>query len=182
MPEVKAAGLIIVRKLFAEAGPKAERRFLDSLESTDMAYYRLAVATQWIPVELAARVYRRAAEQLSPGDPAAGLQRIGRRMAEDNLRGVYRVVVKFLTVPYVVGRAGVLWRTYHNRGRARAEQRPQERTVDFFVEEYPDLPEPIRELLIGYLAALAAMTSAGQPRVTRLDDDPGCWRWTIRWQ
>lgn len=181
MAEVKAAGLIIVKKLFSEHGREMENKFLKSLEADELRHYKLAVPTYWLPLETAGRIYLKAVAVLYPQDRKYGLRTIGRRLALDNLQGVYRVLIKFTNVPFLVSRADQLWHTYHKQGHAYAEAVAGQKMVKFCVDGYPELPEHIRELLGGYIEGLAALTAIKVVQVERNDLNPNHWEWFITW-
>jgi hypothetical protein len=182
MPDVKAASLIVIKQLLAEAGPGLEERFLALLTEEELFDYRRAVPTLWVPIEKAVSIFRKAMSILSPEDVDKGLRSLGHKTALDNLSGIYKALMKVATVPFAVSRSSRMWQTYNNKGRAWAEETPGEKKVTFFVADYPELPEGMRELLCGFIEAVGQMTLAHDIVVKKQDNDPQCWRWIIRWK
>ncbi len=182
MPEVKAAGLLMIRQLMAEATPGHQETFLASLTKPELAEYQRAVPTLWVDTDLNAGVMLKAARVLSPKDVNLGLRSLGNMIALDNLNGVYKVFLKVLTVPYVISKSGRMWQTYHSKGRVWAEEAPEGKRVTFYVAEYPEMPLAMREALNGFMEGLAHLTLAKDISVVRHDDDPNCWRWVFRWK
>jgi hypothetical protein len=169
MADVKGAGIFTLRRMFNELGKELELPFLQSLTPDER-----------IETELA--IYLKAVAIMSPQDENAGLRAIGRRMGTDAVNSFYRVIIKFTNVPFIISKAGQLWHAHHKQGIATAEQIPGENRILFHVQDYPTLPERIRELLCGYMEALALLTSIQHAKVYKVDRDPKTWEWVVLWR
>ena len=91
------------------------------------------------------------------------------------------IVLRVVTVQMLVEKTAALWRSFHDQGTARAV-REAHRTLRFEVTGYPDLPERMRETIVGWLGQAVELTGAQNVRVVKFDDDPELWTWTVTWR
>jgi hypothetical protein len=153
---------------------------LAELTPEEQSRYATMVATAWVPVEFATKLYVLAAPLLYPGDPTP-VRHLGRDLADENLRGVYRFVVRFVSVPTLIEKSATLWRTFHEQGTAHCV-RVSDHALRFEVEGYPELPERMRETISGWTARAVELTGAKNVRVVKSDNDPACWTWALNWR
>jgi len=178
MGSYKGMPLVAVRRWLREAG--VEDRCLSALTPEDQALYRGLVATSWVPVESATRIYVAAAPLLFPGDPAP-LRRVGRELAKDNFRGVLRYLMQLMSVEALLGKTALLWKVFHDQGEARAST-TGERRAQLEVVGYPGLPERMRETICGWLAQAIEQTGAGNVSVTKSEGPDGRLLWVATWR
>ena len=177
MPRYKAVPLVLLRSRVRDAG--VEPRVRDALSDDDRAVYDRFVATDWVDQAFADRLYGVATPLVYGSGPMA-LRRFGQEAARADLRGVYRVVVRFMTVPALLERAATLWSKYHDRGIARAE-RQGGNAARLVVEGYPELGENVRESAAGWLAGAFELTGASNVRVVH-EGDGARWIWAATWR
>jgi hypothetical protein len=161
-------------------GPEAEASLLVQLTAEEQKQYQQVVATDWIPIEFITRLFEAAAPVVYPGKQQ-GLRLIGRDLAIDNLRGVYRYVARILTVPFLLEQGATFWRTYHRHGTGHVE-RLEPKHVQFVVEGYPRLPERFRECMCGWIIGAVEVCGGKSAIVKQEGDDPEAWRWDVRWR
>lgn len=174
----KGASLVSLRQMLQIA--LVEERFLEALDDADRDHYRRVTATDWVPVGLAARLYAAAAPLLYPGQ-VHPVRLLGRALARDHLRGIYRFVLRLVTVQFVLDQTGRLWRMYNGRGELLVE-RVHERTVRMALVDYPDYPVAVRESLVGYISGAIELTGAHEVRVVTDDADPMKVTFTASWR
>jgi hypothetical protein len=114
VPRYKAVPLVLLRNRAREAG--VEAALLSTLSESDRTVYERFVATDWVDEAFANRLYG-IATPLVYGGGRMALRRFGQEAARADLGGVYRVVVRFMTVPALADRAATLWSKYHDCGR-----------------------------------------------------------------
>jgi len=180
MAGYKGMALVLLRQWIRAAGPDVERQVLEQLTPEEQIAYASLVATAWVPVELATKLYVVASPLLYPKDPRP-LRQVGRDLARENLGGVFRFVVRVISVAMLVDKTASLWRSFHDRGAARAI-READHMIRFEVTDYPELPERMRETIVGWLAQAIELTGAKNVRVVKSDDDPRTWTWTATWR
>lgn len=180
MAGYKGMALVVTRQWIRAAGSDIEKRVLEALTPEERTTYDSLVATAWVPVEVATALYVAAAPLLYPKDPRP-LRQIGRDLARQNLSGVFRFVVRVISVQMLVEKTASLWRSFHDQGTATAV-READRTLRFEVTGYPDLPERMRETIVGWLGQAVELTGAQNVRVVKIDDDPQRWTWTVTWR
>lgn len=178
--DYKGIGVVFVRQAVRELGPEVEARLLAQLDEDERRVYEEATASAWVPIEIASRCFELAAPLVHPGK-ALALRQIGRDLAFDNMRGVYRVFMRVMTVEFVLSQAARLWGTYHRHGSSRVV-RHGPKDVDFVVTGYPRLPERFRECMCGWIIGTLELVGGKSPTVSKSDDDPNEWHWRIRWQ
>ena len=179
MGNYKGTGVVFMRSLFERHGRAVERQFLSKLTPQEVDIYKQTLEFHWIPIEVITRFFELAAPLLYPGDPT-GLRRIGREMARDHLQGVYRIVLRVVTIEYIIEKAARLWRTYHQSGTTRME-RSGPHLLYFVVLGYPELPSSFRECTCGYIAGVLELAGAKDIRVIRSNENPNEWRWKLSW-
>ncbi len=178
MPQYKGHALVIVRRWIRAAGPDAERRLLAGLTEDHRNRYLELVATAWVPVDFANELYTAAAPILYPTDPRP-LRRIGAEIARENLGGVLRFVLRVLAVETLVEKTAAVWGRFHDTGTAVTLRR--DRSIELQVTGYPELPERIRETIVGWLAQAVELSGAKHVAVIK-NDDPKRWTWTLTWR
>ena len=101
-------------------------------------------------------------------------------MARDNLRGIYRVLVRVMTVKSLLTRTAKHWRTYHDTGRMWTEE-PNRGHAILLLAEYPELPLSIAWGVAGYTQSAVELAGGRHVQVTGNYDDPNLWRWDVKW-
>ena len=140
MAKYKGVPLVFLRRRVRESGLEPE--VLEALAaggsgSDDVRLWERLTATEWVPVDFAERVYEVAIPLVYATD-AMPFRRFGIESAEDDLRGVYRFLVRLMTVGALIDKTVTLWRTYHDQGRASSE-RLSDRSFRMAVDGYPEL-------------------------------------------
>jgi hypothetical protein len=174
-----AAGLYFIKKRVRAAGVVAEQALLKLLTPEERDCYYKALPVVWIPIEIAAAVYPKAAEVLLPGD-RSGVWKLGRDQAHADLSGIFRALLVVTTVPFALRQASRFWSSYYKDGRAGVENADTD-SVDFYVADYPDLPSKINDVISGYIAGVMERTGARDINVLVDEQDPNKRRWSVTW-
>jgi len=174
--QMKASGIVNTRKLLRELGTAAETAVLEQLAPDDAKIYRETMPINWVPVESVTRILVAAAPVVCAEHPQP-IHELGRRLANIELTGLYKVLIRMTTVDFMISQAAKIWGTYHQQGEALALKSSEHEAV-FTVKNYPELPERYREMLCGYLQGMVELTGAKLIRVKR-DDQPAEWRWIV---
>jgi hypothetical protein len=181
MALIKAAGLIHTRSLLRAKGSATENAVLARLTPQETTAYQDALPITQLSIELATKVASLAAPLLFPGqNQSDALQSLGRVNALNDLKGIYKVLLRFTTTEFAIKQAARLWSTYHNQGQARSFPDGEKRII-FEVAVYPDLPAQFRQLLAGYIIGMAEMTGIRQARISLQEENPQQWRWVVVW-
>jgi hypothetical protein len=178
--DYKGTGVVFVRKALAAAGPAATLAVNDALDADEQALFARTVATDWVPIEFITKLFELAAVAIHPGKVGA-IRLVGRDLAYDNLAGVYRFIVRVLTIPYVMDQSAKLWHTYHRHGRPEVV-RQGPRSVSFVVHDYPRLPERFRECMCGYIVGTLELAGGRDVAVAKYDADPDAWEFRMVWK
>jgi hypothetical protein len=176
-----AAGLYFIKKRVKAAGVVAEQALLKLLTLAERDYYYKALPVVWIPIEIAAEVYPKAAEVLLPGDQS-GVWKLGRDQAHADLSGIFRALLVVTTVPFALRQASRFWTSYYKDGRAGVENLTDECSADFYVADYPDLPSKINDVVSGYIAGVMERAGAHDIKVLVNERDPNKRRWSATWK
>jgi hypothetical protein len=174
----KGASLVSLRQMLQ--GASVEERFLEALGPTDRESYQRLTATDWVPVAFAGRLYATAAPLLYPGQ-VAPVRLLGRDLARDHLRGIYRTMLRLATVQFVADQTGRLWSVYNGRGTVVVD-RVREHTLRMVLHDYPDYPVVVRESLVGYILGAMELTGARDVRVIVDDAEPTRVVFTATWR
>ena len=178
MAEVKATAVCYLKSKLRERGGDAEKTLLARLPPATARDYIEALPLSWLPIESAATIDEQGAPLLFPGHPAP-IRELGHQTAMAGYRGIYRMLLRVTTIPFVLDHAARLWRNHHTEGQISAVLTTA-REVTVTVINYSTLNEPIRELVAGYFTALCCLTGASKAHVKR-DDDPPVWKWIVTW-
>ena len=178
MAEVKAASVCYLKQKIRDLGTNVEGDFLKGLPPQTAQQYLTALPLSWVPIEAAATIYKNGAPVAFPGNPLA-IRQLGHETATTSYTGIYRMLLRVATIPFILERAARLWRNHHTDGDITTEM-GDDHSAMVTVTNYPDLLEPVRELVAGYLTGLCILTGSKAPRVKR-DDRPPTWRWIVTW-
>ncbi len=180
MSDYKGVGVVFVRNALTNAGGDALARVREGLDEEERTAFDRTMATDWVPIELITKLFVLSAPILFPGKPNP-LREVGAELARDNLRGVYRYLVRVMTVPFVIDQAAKLWRSYHKHGSASVVAYG-EHAISLMVQGYPRLPERFRECMCGYIVGTLELAGAKNVAVAKSEDDPNAWEFRIAWK
>ncbi len=180
MSDYKGTGVVFVRKAVEAAGEDAVRRFREALSEEERATLDRTVATDWVSIEFVTKLFEASAPILYPGKPTA-LRLVGQALARDNLQGVYRYLVRVLTIPFVLDQSAKLWHTYHRRGEPEL-LREGSHACTFVVRRYPRLPERFRECMCGYILETIGLAGGRDALVAKNDEDAEAWAFRCSWK
>jgi len=173
----RAATLILLRKLLKKRGRAHELVFHRMLIPETAEIYQTVEQIKWIPAAQAAEILLTAAQVLYPRDPQA-FRKLGQEEARDNLRGMFKKRSNIVTPTMVLYRVAGIWRSYHDQGRASVERGAGKQEC-LVVENYPELPEAMREILAGFLQEALEMAGLKNLKVRRQESNPNAWKWFI---
>jgi hypothetical protein len=182
MNKCKGVGPLFCLKMAKDFGK--ETKFLSLLADEDKTALKTCLPISWMPIEFWSRCLCAAANAIS-GDTLTeietGLNKIGKEMAKDNLRGIYAVLARILTIPYLIGQSSKLWAQYHDTGHAWTEQVSLNKAI-FKVADYPDAPKIFLHYNTGYIYGLMEVTKALGVMIDLDETNPHLWQWAIRWK
>jgi hypothetical protein len=181
VPKTKGTGVAWLRDLIKKMGPEAEQTMARSLSSEDFRAYRTAMPISWVPEESATRIFKAAGEILFAGTPSPLIE-VGRGMAKANMTGIYSMLMRVATIPFIMSQASRLWHTYHDTGEAVTEAEPGQKRLTTIVSGFPELPADMRQVLRGYLMGLAELTGAKNTTAVLDESDPNSWKWHCTWE
>jgi hypothetical protein len=178
MAQSKGTNIVTVRKLVDAAG--AEPRVLAALRSDDVDIYRTTQAMSWVDIHAVARIFDAVAVALFPDD-ARRLRRLGRSIAEDNMRGMYRLILRVVSIPFAIGQSARIWSTYNDTGQVRVEREDGQPRLRLQVSDYPDFPDSALEETAGYVEGLALLCGARSADVQSWREGDRTVGWTVQW-
>ncbi|MCD4813134.1 hypothetical protein K8S19_05525 [bacterium] len=178
--KVKGSGISFILKRIKAQGAELEKAFLETLSPTEQTIFQTALPIAWIDLAIASKIYANAAVVLHPHHPKGVLQ-IAREVAISDMTGIYKVLLRFATIPMIMEKASQLWSVNHSRGRARVEKDPRRNAGDFIVEDYPGLSPVYRDVTTGYIQGVLELSHKQNIRVLLDGKDPARWRWMVSW-
>jgi hypothetical protein len=153
----KGTNVASVRRLLQETAQEAT--VVGQLSPEEAALYRTTLALGWISIDFVARLFELAAPALFPREPRP-LRQLGRTLAHDNLNRIYRALLRVVSIPYAIERAGVLWSTYNDTGEVTVAGRASDERLRLTVTKYEAFPEPTLEETAGYIEGIALLCGA----------------------
>jgi hypothetical protein len=181
MATTKAAGVMFLRKLLAAQGEKAERAFFAALKPAEVKLFQTALPVTRLELAPVAHFYQAATDVLYPG-ASDGLWQIGHAMAKDNLSGIYKFLIMFATVPYLVKQVASIWNTYYDTGKTHAELAKDQKASTVCVDDFPALPAELRTLTTGFIHGTVEFTNVKGIQVTLDESNPNSWKWLVKWE
>jgi hypothetical protein len=178
MANSKGTSVVFFRTRWQE-DPGTEEAFRKELSDEAREFYDSVLPIAWVPDQIVSEIEQKAAAVLFP-DSRDGLQQVGRLQAQHDLRGIYRVLLRIITIPMLIKKAASLWSTYHDAGTADVADL-NDKTGTFLVRKHPDLPSTIREVTTGYILGAVELTRAQNVRVVLNEADPNRWAWVVTW-
>jgi hypothetical protein len=151
----KGTEVVSVRSLVRAAGK--EDALVARLGPDEVALYRDTLAVAWVSVDFVARLWELAAAELYVGE-GRPLRQLGRAIIKDNLTGIYRVMLRVVTIPFAIQQSANLWHTYNDTGEVKVE-RTGDRLL-MTVSKYPAFPEAALEECAGCTEGLMLMCGA----------------------
>jgi hypothetical protein len=180
MGEAKAAPVLFLKQEMQRRGEDLTAELMKRLAPEDAQAFEAALAVSWFPIEVITRIITTGVPLLYPGD-RTGLRKFGFELAQDNLTGLYKVLVRMTTVPFLIAQVAKLWNNYHRQGKTWAGHDLNARTAFMVVGEYPELTEGYREHLTGYVHGALSLTRVENVQVTHDARDANAWRWDAEW-
>jgi hypothetical protein len=176
----KGTEIVTLRKIVHARGEPFAASFRDALTPGSRQVFDGVTAMSWVPVEDFSRLLAETAAALFPGEKD-GLQRLGQAIARDNLTGIYKILLKVTTVPFVLTQVSKLWTTYNDTGKARVLQDGRPHRAEIIVEEFPGLPLPLAAETAGFMAGACEVCGGQGVRVEYDSPSPSTHRWTCTW-
>ena len=176
----KGIGICFVRDRVKAHGPDAVEQMAAGLTDEDAKVFKYTLATTWIDIEAATHILRHAALFLYPGEND-GIRTIGYHMAQEHLTGVYRILLRVITVKFALSQTANYWDAYHRIGHAHIEPGDTENSASLVIADYPGLPDAFREMLIGYIHGIMDLAGASNGTVVRRSLPGGRWAWDMTW-
>ena len=181
MAKFKGVGIVFMRKLIRSHPPEVEKQFLAKLSDDEKRLYESTLSASWVTLDLITKYCEIASPLLFPNE-GRGLWEIGRLMALDNLKGIYKVIVRVLSPQTILTQGAKLWASYHEKGRASLRPSEDPRRASYIVEDYPEITAPFLELLRGYVYGALEACGAKDIEVNGKYDNPNHWEWHASWR
>jgi hypothetical protein len=179
MALTKVATVIYIRELLLAKGEKTTDKFLETLSPEEKQCFQTLLPSTKLPIEQVARFAEQAVPLLFPDKSLTqGLWELGYQNAKNDMKGMYRVLLKVATLEMVIKQAAVIWKTYHGQGKASVQRLPEKRFI-FIVENYPEIPKKFLDVLTGYITGLANLAGVANVEVVCDDTNPNAWKWFI---
>ncbi|MCD4814731.1 hypothetical protein K8S19_13695 [bacterium] len=180
MPLIKAITVVFIRDRMGKVDSETRNTFYAKLSRQEKDSLKKSLAFTKIPVALAVKVYDAAASVLHPGK-LDGAHLLGRALAQDNLTGIYKVLLRFVSIPFLIKQSAKIWDTYHEFGIARCARVKNENEIVLIIEDYPDMPKTIREGTTGYIEGALELTGGTNIHVELDDTNCHLWKWRVTW-
>jgi len=179
MSDSKASFLGVVKRLLRDRQIE-EEALLARLTPDAKSVFTTAAMTSWVPRQYADEITATAAIVLFADQPRP-VYELGRAQARNDLTGIYKILLRVVSVEFAMGQTAKLWSTYHNRGQARAEKQPDRSVGAVVVNDYPDFSEVQIESTAGYIHGLLELTGAAEVKVHPNTRDRRAIRFETSW-
>lgn len=174
----KGTNVISVRKLVVAAG--VEQECLARLSAADVTVWKTVLPMSWLPIDVVAHVFEAGAAVLYPND-ARRIRTLGRAIARDNLSGVYRLLLRVLSVPFAIEQSSKLWSAYNDTGVTSVEYQKGAYEVRFLIAECPGFPDVVLEETAGYIEGLIELCGNRVRGVVAVRDGLDRFSFDVHW-
>jgi hypothetical protein len=178
--KTKGTDVIALKGIMRARGNAIEQQFIGKLTPALREVYSGILATSWQEVADQASIYRAAAETLFPSSKEK-LVELGRLLASQSYKGVYKLFLRLPSTQYIFERVARIWSSYFERGEASIETNG-DKSVDVVVRDFEDLPHELMEAASGHYCVLLEATGCKNVSVQIIDSDPHAWRLHVTWQ
>jgi hypothetical protein len=175
----KAAALVIVRARVRALGTEAEAALLERLSPDQRACWETLTATQWVPMQTAEALLGESAPILYPHDVDPS-RTLGAALASEMMGGIYRYVLRVVSVPFLIGQTATVWSRFQDTGAASTEQLTPA-SARLVVRQHPTLPPHVRRTITGWLEESIRKTGARSVRAEERGG-PAQWEWVCHWR
>jgi hypothetical protein len=179
MGNIKGSTVNFIRQEIEKLGGVAMDKLMFALTPEVQTVFKKTLPIQWVPIEHFAAIVKAASPVLYPGDSLAQ-QKLGQAMAKDNLSGIYKVLMRFTSVPYLAEQSSKLWSTYHQQGKARSEQLTAN-AANFILEDYPTAPPVFLDFLTGYVYATLSFAPVKNIKIVLDTSNSSAWKYQVTW-
>ncbi|MCD4814165.1 hypothetical protein K8S19_10805 [bacterium] len=162
MGEYKANQIIVIQDMFKKQ-PQDEAAFIGTLLPEELEAYTKAMPISWFAIEVSASITTKAMPFLYPGELDKAYFKFGEHLARSDLSGMYRIMVRISSVPFLLDQTAKLWKLYHRQGHMRMQKK--ERSAELLIEDYPDFPVANHKVMMGYIYGAVALTGAKEVKV-----------------
>jgi hypothetical protein len=159
---------------------KLEFALLDQLTVEEQELYTRNLPLVWHDIEQATAVLEKGAKLLYP-DATSAMYALGYHEAKDHLKGIYRVLMRVITVPFIAKQTAKLWTTYYDRGIGRTELHANEKALTVFISGVPEMSALQLQKISGYVQSTMEMSGEKNVRAQIDARDAQEWKWVIRW-
>ena len=117
----KADVVVLIKSKLRGMGGDLEPRLLRSLPPKAASAYLDALPVSWLPCDDLEAICDCAARMIYPDDSNPA-QRLGHDSGIASYTGVYRVLIRVATVPYLMEKAASLWKNHYTAGTLSVER------------------------------------------------------------
>ncbi len=180
MASIKGTSLIYLRKAVKDKGDDFHESFVASLSEQEKTAFKSALAFSWVPLEVVASIYEKGIARLYAGDRIQALRQFGRDAGRDDMKGIYRVAMRFSSVEFLMEQAAKVWGTYFDGGKVSTERRGK---GDFVIQldGLSGFPEVMRHTVEGGMESIIATAGAKQAKVRYQSGGGDKHRWVASW-
>lgn len=179
MSDYKASFLGVIRRLLRDR-QIAEEMLLTKLTAEARSVFETAAMTSWIAHRHADEITATAAHLLFSQQPRP-VYEFGREQAHCDLTGIYKILLRVVSVEFAMSQTAKLWSTYHRHGHATAEKQPDRTAGAVVVKDFADITEVQLESTAGYIHGLLELTGAGEVKVHLNTRDRRAIRFETSW-
>lgn len=180
MASIKGTALIYLRKAIKEKGNDFHEKYVASLSEAEKTAFKSALAFSWVPLSVVAVLYERGASMLYGGDRKQALRQLGKDGGRDDMKGVYRVAMRFASVEFLMEQAAKVWGTYFDVGKVSTQRRGK---GDFVIEldGLSGFPEAMRYTVEGSMELIIETAGAKNVKVRYQSAGGNTHRWVASW-
>ncbi len=182
MGEVKGAGVVYLRSQLKAKGPDILAAFLKQLTPDEQKRFNSVIHISKIPIDFAIKLVNSAAPLLYPKlSPEKASWQYNYDMAQDQMNGVYKVILRFATPEFVISQAAKVWSTIHSDGHVQCIEHRDIFSAEFILLDYPHIPKSFLPMVSAYLVGILELTGVKNTKVNTDFSNNQKWIWYVSW-
>ena len=164
-----SAYLSTMKFIDSHFGADGRKRVLDALSEEDRALLSgLVVAIGWYPLAPFPRLLRAMEQELGKGDLSLVTER-GAWAAVNDMKTVHRVLLKFVSVDWVIDKGTNLWPNFHTSGRWTVKRDADNKRVVATLHGLGVVDEAMCATLKGWIIGLISLAGVKDPIVEHVE-------------
>lgn len=185
MTRYRGTGIETLRVVISDQGEAFKERVYSNLSADERQSIETVLPISWVELEkigpALTRLLNAVANDMFPNKPNP-LQLLGLQLAEKDFfgKGVFAILMKFVSVEFAAKQAARLHRRYYDNGEVSLNI-VDKNCFEYICKDFPDFPEALQGTTQGYLLKLIEKVGGKNPQMKITKNEPNLKIWRYTW-